>query len=1257
MPRDDRSLHGDGIKDGYLYVSESNLWPEKQGLELLDRLPSFLKEPTPNGDERVKRKDAASVPQAVRVAPSGKLTKNEDGIQAALIQGSFLFCLNPKCGVAYTKSQRSERTKLGTLGVDNRSTATTILAVRALLELQGDSDLKKEARKLLSFTDNRQDASLQAGHFNDFVQVSLLRSALYKAAKANGKTGLRHGDLSRSVFEALALEFGEYAADPDVKGPAKSSTDDSMRRVITYFLYRDLQRGWRLTAPNLEDCGLIEFDYDGLTGEEGLLNEDDLWNKGFKIGNDFAATPECLTSCPVEIREELIRSLLDFMRRELAIKVDVLDHSKLLDLTEQTNPYIRQGTVWFLDDVRELTSSVVAYPRPRKHNERSGLFISSYGNYGRYLKRKLSEFSASGSNFDREEVDAAIRFLLLALKRYGIVEQVRSGDIPGYQINHGAMKWIKGSGESRHLDRIRMLEPGAAPPEANTYFVECYKSFVDLKCVLEAREHTAQVDNDDRKEREERFKTGELPLLFCSPTMELGVDIAELNLVNLRNIPPTPANYAQRSGRAGRGGQPALVYTYCAGRSPHYQFYFRKPTHMVAGSVTPPRIDLCNRDLLMSHIHAIWFEAATPDLGKTLAAVLDLEAKDGKHPLPVKEWLRRELLRSDYRAQAVSKSKRLLESISDRLNRSTWFQDGWADDVLGQIERAFDGACNRWRGLYRAAKRQRELHHKILGDLSRPESERNLSKKLRIQAENQIALLTEAKGIYEGDFYSYRYFASEGFLPGYNFPRLPISAFVPSRKKRKERDEFISRPRFLAISEFGPRTLVYHEGATYRVYKANLDFGTDDIEGTHDLVTETMKRCSSCGYAHLVGGTDICELCERCGASLDDTSKIDNMIRMQNVSLKLAQRITCDEEERQRYGYVVDTAYRFPEISGSTDRLDAEVFLNGEQMASLQYGDATTLYRINLRWQNQEPGSGQGFYLDLERGYWARNQADPEDSENATAGRSLKVVPFVEDTKNALILRLEPARSIEEMASLQYALKEAIQRYFQIEPRELACESMPSGRDRREILFYEASEGGAGVLRQLVENPKAFPAIARTAFELCHFVPHTLEDTAADTCGNACYECLLDYGNQIDHHLLDRNCIKDLLLNLSHSECRPAGGTGSRSERMIAMRKKCDSGLEKKWLDKLDSLLLNPPSDAQLLLEAQSTRPDFFYREYNAAIYVDGPPHDDPEQKRIDKAITQRLIEAGYIVLRFHHQSDWEAIFSEHPDVFGRPKA
>jgi hypothetical protein len=166
---------------------------------------SSMKETTAQGVERIRPDGRLDLPEPVFVDATGRILSEGEGIPVALIRRNFLFCLEPSCGVAYTKNQRSERAKLGTLGVDNRSTATTVLAVRSLIELQGDTGLKLEARKLLSFTDNRQGASLQAGHFNDFAQVALLRSALYKATQAKGAGGLSHDKLSRSVFDALSL--------------------------------------------------------------------------------------------------------------------------------------------------------------------------------------------------------------------------------------------------------------------------------------------------------------------------------------------------------------------------------------------------------------------------------------------------------------------------------------------------------------------------------------------------------------------------------------------------------------------------------------------------------------------------------------------------------------------------------------------------------------------------------------------------------------------------------------------------------------------------------------------------------------------------------------------------------------------------------------------------------------------------------------------------------------------------------------------
>src|SRR5471030_3061950 len=116
----------------------------------------------------------------------------------------------------------------------------------------------------------------------------------------------------------------------------------------------------------------------------------------------------------------------------------------------------------------------------------------------------------------------------------------------------------------------------------------------------------AQVPTIDRADRELRFGACTLPVLYCSPTMELGVDIKDLNAVNLRNIPPTPANYAQRSGRAGRSGQPALVFTYCSTGSSHDQYFFKRPELMVAGKVSPPNLDMSNEDLVRAHVQAIW---------------------------------------------------------------------------------------------------------------------------------------------------------------------------------------------------------------------------------------------------------------------------------------------------------------------------------------------------------------------------------------------------------------------------------------------------------------------------------------------------------------------------------------------------------------------------------------------------------------------------------------------------------------------------
>ncbi|UGT90742.1 hypothetical protein [Mycobacterium ostraviense] len=149
--------------------------------------------------------------------------------------------------------------------------------------------------------------------------------------------------------------------------------------------------------------------------------------------------------------------------------------------------------------------------------------------------------------------------------------------------------------------------------------------------------------------------------------------------------------------------------------------------------------------------------------------------------------------------------------------------------------------------------------------------------------------------VVQGDFYTYRYFASEGFLPGYSFPRLPLSAFIPAeRRTRNGEGDFIQRPRFLAISEFGPDAFIYHEGARYQVDRVSLPARAD---GTGVNVTE-IKRCDRCGYLHECNTPTNVEFCQHCGSGSLDT--MSEMMRLLAVKTRRRDRISADEEASTR---------------------------------------------------------------------------------------------------------------------------------------------------------------------------------------------------------------------------------------------------------------------------------------------------------------------------------------------------------------------
>ena len=185
----------------------------------------------------------------------------------------------------------------------------------------------------------------------------------------------------------------------------------------------------------------------------------------------------------------------------------------------------------------------------------------------------------------------------------------------------------------------------------------------------------------------------------------------------------------------------------------------------------------------------------------------------------------------------------------------------------------------------------------------------------------------------------------------------------------------------------------------------------------------------------------------------------------------------------------------------------------------------------------------------------------------------------------------------------------------------------------------ESAEGGAGALRRLVDDPDALPKAARTALQIMHFNPETGADTSGDEpgtgqerCVRACYDCLLSYGNQRVHDMIDRHLVRDLMLRLASAtverEATRDPGSSKRPENPVAAE----------FVAWLAARGLRLPDDADS--EAEGTRPDLIYRlpDGNAAIFITG---DGPDPAGRDEDARDVLRDLGWSVITIRPGADW----------------
>ncbi|WP_449410484.1 DEAD/DEAH box helicase [Methylobacterium komagatae] len=136
-----------------------------------------------------------------------------------------------------------------------------------------------------------------------------------------------------------------------------------------------------------------------------------------------------------------------------------------------------------------------------------------------------------------------------------------------------------------------------------------------------AAEHSAQQPPTRLRRYEEAFKRGEINVLNCSTTMEMGVDIGSVSSVMMTNVPPSIANYRQRVGRAGRRGQGLSTALTYARDTPLDRETFRDPTAYLGRRIEAPKVTLDSRRIVQRHVNALllaaWFRGAQGQVLKT----------------------------------------------------------------------------------------------------------------------------------------------------------------------------------------------------------------------------------------------------------------------------------------------------------------------------------------------------------------------------------------------------------------------------------------------------------------------------------------------------------------------------------------------------------------------------------------------------------------------------------------------------------------
>lgn len=605
--------------------------------------------------------------------------------------------------------------------------------------------LPEDRRKVLAFADSRQEAAFFAWYAEDSYEKLRDRNLIFRAisTEAGGREGLSINDLRNRLhyqWERAGLFL-------------PSDTNESRKmKVLTAILREAVTEERRIS---LSGVGLTRW---------------------------FIAIPESLhlltpiMQPPWNLNEDQARRLIAYLLDGLRVR-------RALNLPPPPSP------PW--DDISNLPQHAFGGGRPRGRK-----YVSEWGSPRSTPVRHFLHRLLEGSDLSEENKIEESKELMK--KVWDALHECQGEPILARGRANGTFRlnpaWLRikladadtvwecdtcASLTAHNICRIcprngcsGFLKPAEQDRLQENHYRILYES-IDLPPSLSAEEHTAQIDSDEARRRQDEFKRGNIHLLSSSTTFEVGVDLGDLDVVFLRNVPPEPFNYTQRVGRAGRGGIPGFALTYCR-RNPHDLYHYENPLQRVVhGVVNPPRLSLTNEKIVQRHM---------------VAAALSAFFRNKQIPINhienlVKNW-HRPRATSDLKAYCenddslVASLRQIVpESLHDRCGLTG---KAWIDLVAGpcsRLAKVEDELCSD----YLAMERHREILYNQRKGTNKVEA------RIRTIAEENVLNFLSRKAV----------------IPKYGFP-VDVVELDTHNRDSKGAGVSLQRDLSQAIAEYAP---------------------------------------------------------------------------------------------------------------------------------------------------------------------------------------------------------------------------------------------------------------------------------------------------------------------------------------------------------------------------------------------------------------------------------------------------------------------